>query len=175
MSQLRVNTITNAGGTGSTYAPGHVVQVVSTAKTDTLALSTSTYTNLTGLTATITPSSASSRILVIFDVKGHADVSLVTNIQLRLVRGTTPIYIGDLGGSRTRATFGGLISNAAFTQEQASGVFLDSPATTSAITYAVQGRTDTAAALFINRSYGDSDADGRTRTASSITLMEIAQ
>ena len=87
MSQLRVNTITNAGGTGPTYAPGHVIQVVSTAKTDTLTLSTSTYTNLTGLTATITPSSASSRILVIFDIKGHADVSLVTNVQLRLVRG----------------------------------------------------------------------------------------
>jgi hypothetical protein len=158
----------------SVNTTGGILQVVSTAKTDTFTLSSSTFTGITGLTATITPKSSTSKILVMFDIKGQADAGLVTNVQLRMVRDSTAIYVGDAAGSRTSATFGGLTSGANQFQDQASGIFLDSPATTSSITYTVQARTDTAAALFINRSYGDGNDPGRTRSASSITLMEVS-
>jgi hypothetical protein len=64
MSQLRVNTITNAGGTGSTYAPGHVVQVLQAIKTNVFTTSSSSYVDIPGLTITITPKSVNSKFLL---------------------------------------------------------------------------------------------------------------
>jgi hypothetical protein len=176
MSQLRVNTVTDAGGTGFTYAPGHVVQVVSTAKTDTFTTSSSTFTELTGLTATITPKSASSKILVMLDLKLAADQSIVTQVQLRIRRGATDIYLGDAAGARIRTSFSGGVSSLSYNTSQASSTFLDSPSTISPIVYSIQIRSsDNTRAIFVNRSYGDVDDPTRSRTASSITLMEIAQ
>jgi hypothetical protein len=46
------------------YAPGHVVQVVSVSKTDAFTMSSGAFSTVTGLTASITPTSSSSKILV---------------------------------------------------------------------------------------------------------------
>jgi hypothetical protein len=176
MSQLRVNTITNAGGTGSTYAPGHVVQVVSTPKTDTYSMSTLTFTDITGFSATITPKSASSKILVFVDLKVSANDANVSAVQWNLVRGATDIYIGAADGTRQRATFGGGVFSQGTNIGQSYATFLDSPATTAATTYKVQIRSsNNGAAVFVNRSWDNTEAGTRTRVASSITLMEIAQ
>jgi hypothetical protein len=115
MSQLRVNTITDAGGTGSTYAPGHVVQVIH-ARTNTRATNTSTIWVDTSLTATITPKRANS--LIICSVSQNGVVKLASNAQnatnLRLVLPDTNVrmFAGTLGWMNVAAN---LYASASFT------------------------------------------------------------
>jgi hypothetical protein len=93
---------------------------------------------------------------------------------MRLMRNSTEIAIGDASGSRTR------LSTMAMPQTNAEiaamGVdFLDSPSTTSATTYKIQVRANTANTVAVNRSVLDSDSSNLGRAVSTITLMEIAQ
>jgi hypothetical protein len=177
MSQLRVNTITNTGGTGSTYAPGHVVQVVTVSKTDTWISSSATFTNVTGLAATITPKSTNSKILVMAQIA----VGLVANAEhmghFKITRGGTDFYVGDAAGSRIRAVFGGYqASNMRDLLMSNSIVAQDSPASTSPVTYQLEARRGNTSLTFaVNRSGFDADGVDMARGASSITLMEIAQ
>jgi hypothetical protein len=173
---LPVNNNVISVPTGHTlYAPGSVLQVVSATKTDTFSMSSTTFTDIPGMSLTITPKFVSSKIFVLLDLKLNANVNVVTNVATRLRRESTPIYIGDASEARTSVTFGGAVGSGAFTM-QSGALFLDSPATTSATTYAVQiSTTENGQSVFVNRSFSDSSASSRVRTASSITLMEIAQ
>jgi hypothetical protein len=124
---------------GAAFAPlGTILQVVSTTKTDTFTMSSTTYATITGLTATITPSSATSKILIFVSSNSAADSGSVTNVFLQMVRDSTPIGIADAASDRTQSSFFG--NSTALTQQtrDVSLNFLDSPATTSAITYGVQ-------------------------------------
>ena len=145
-----------------------VLQVVSTTKTDSFSVASTTYTDITGLSVAITPKFATSKILVLANVSG----SIVAYVQL--VRGSTNICIADAAGSRVRATqsiytaAGNIPNNSSFS-------FLDSPSTTSTTTYKIQVRAE-AGTVFVNR--GSTDTDAGTsfpRTTSTITVMEIAQ
>lgn len=158
---------------GSAFAPlGTILQVVSTVKTDTFTMSSTTFADVTGLSATITPSSATSKIYVV--VTGNAGSQVgVTAIFGRLLRDSTAICIGDAAGSRTRASFDTITANSSFTSALAIN-FLDSPNTTSAVTYKLQIAGSSANAVYINRSHVDSDAASASRQASTITLMEVA-
>jgi len=152
---------------------GKVLQVVSTAKTDTFTSSTNSFIDITGLSVSITPSSASNKILILSDIhfgtNGNAAYA-----YFKLVRGSTDIYLGDSASSRIRGFGGGMASDAATTM-QISSVFLDSPSTTSSTTYKIQiYNQNSASAIFVNRSFTDSDNTSYLRQASSITVMEIA-
>ena len=147
-----------------------VLQVVQTVKTDTFSTTSTSYVDVTGLTVTITPSSTSSKILVYADCKtGNGNGGRAT---VRLVRDTTAIYDGTAAGNRIQSFFGGdgAGTNALY---QASAVFLDSPATTSATVYKIQMRVPSATG-YLNRSDTDTDTGAYTRTSSSITVMEIS-
>ena len=127
--------------------------------------------------ATITPSSTSSRILIIVDMKG-AGTTDSSVIRSRLLRNSTPIYIGDAASNRPQAMGQFYMASPAgsFYIAQLGGTFLDSPATTSAVTYKVQfgadGNTQT---VYVNRTQGDRDANVYdSRVAATITVMEIA-
>ena len=147
-----------------------VLQVVSATKTDTFTQSTNTFTDITDLSVSITPSSTSSKVLILFTVQ--ASTSGSTSGALRLMRDSTAIFVGATAGSRTPAST--LIGSSSLGPTSA-GIHLDSPATTSAITYKVQARAnDNAASVFINRGNTDSDTATFTRQASSITVMEIS-
>jgi hypothetical protein len=147
--------------------PGAVLQVVSTTKTDAFTSASATFTAVTGLSATITPSSSTSKILVIASLTG-AGTSGVTEAYARLMRGATAIAVGDAAGSSVRG-LGGLTITASL-EQGLSVSHLDSPATTSATTYSFEARTQSGSGLvYVNRSANDS-----VRGASSITLMEIA-
>ena len=161
---------------------GSVLQVVQATKTDAVALTCSSqWVAIPGqggsgtFSATITPSSASSKILVFVDLHAGASSPQVTRAQLR--RDSTVIYAGDAAGSRPLG-FGQLYPNGGTVEIGSMSVkFLDSPATTSALTYTVYAGTDnTSGIAYINRSARDDDVGGGydTRTASSIILMEIA-
>jgi hypothetical protein len=147
-----------------------VLQVVSTAKTDTFTHSSNVFTDVTGLSVSITPKFSNSKILVMFTCFVSTTTSTVGTIKL--LRDSTDIFVGDAAGSRTRssqtiyASYGGTLA----------GTFLDSPATTSAVTYKIQARAnDNAASIYINRTITDTDSAVFNRNASSITVMEIAQ
>ena len=153
---------------------GKVLQVVSTTKTDTFSLSTgSTYTDITGLSVSITPSSASNKILVMYNVSvGSNGTSGFA--YTKLLRGSTSIFVGDTAGSRISASNGGTsISSNVISKHCIE--FLDSPATTSATTYKIQAYAQVGTAqIYVNRTYSGLDTTGFTRDASSITVMEIA-
>jgi len=152
---------------------GSVLQVVSTIKTDTFTTTSNSFTTITGLTASITPTSASSRILVIVNATGSQQVG-VNDAYIGLFRDSTQIALGDSAGSRVRYSFM-LNANNAGWSTNGSVTTLDSPATTSAITYSVRGLAALSGTLYINRGNSDSDnTNGAGRTVSSITLMEIA-
>lgn len=148
-----------------------VLQTVSTNKSDTFSVSSGSYTDVTGLSVSITPSATSSKVLVFASINGSQDVG-VNDSALQLVRGSTAIAIGDASGSHVQASsmfqayFAGSSDFVGIT-------FLDSPATTSSTTYKIQVRSVTGASpTYINRS----KTDGATapRTVSSITVMEIS-
>ena len=171
MSQLKVNSIVPAGGL-SGGASGGIVQIKSTTKTDTTSLSsTTTFTDITGMSVAITPQSTSNKILVQFTVNlsnlsnGHVDV--------RLVRGSTAICVGDASGSRTQTTVTNEAVDHGNGMEARSMTFLDSPSTTSSTTYKLQWKTGLVDAV-LNRSKDDSDDVHHPRGASTITVYEVS-
>ena len=154
---------------------GNVIQVVSTTKTDTFSSNSTSFTDITGLSASITPTSSSSKILVLATV-AISGSNVQTQSTLRLVRGSTVIFAGDSAGSRQLGFYGtdpNTSNTSNITPQSIS--FLDSPATTSSTTYKIQMYSNSSSATFyINRAYDDPDQAYRTRTASSITILEIA-
>jgi hypothetical protein len=157
---------------------GGVLQVVTVNKFDTFSVSSQTFTDITGLSASITPTSASSRILVVASVAIGASIDFA---YIRLLRDSTVIDVGDTAGNRVRVTGAfGAYNNASagviYGMSQVPVSFVDSPATTSPVTYKFQLRSGaTSAIVYINRTDADRDTvDFEWRTPSNIVLMEIA-
>ena len=164
-------------GSNADFPAGSVLQVVQTQKTDTFSVTGTTWTDITGFSVNITPSSSSNKILVL------ADMTIGTttfNVYVRLLRGSTPIHVGDAAGSRPLVTATqGWYAGSTYDQygaSQSSIQWLDSPATTSQITYKFQMRSyNSTQSGYLNRTAADrNSADYDQRTASSITVMEIA-
>jgi len=186
MSEIRVDSITDEVGTSSPDFPngilksslpaGSVIQVVSTTKTDTFSAGqdiTNGFTDITGMSVSITPASTNSEILVLVSCALGATNNFG---YIRLARDATPIFIGDSSGSRPRVSamsFDGNINTGL--SETLAISHLDSPSTTSSITYKLQLASPDGDTMFINRSTRDLNAaTNDTRQASSITVMEIA-
>jgi hypothetical protein len=152
---------------------GAVLQVVSTTKIDTFTLSsTTTFTDITGLSVSITPSSTSNKILIIVAISNGNTVGTSVN-AFRLVRGATAIGGGTASGNRQSAFATGQPPDANGMLSSCLN-FLDSPSTTSSTTYKIQGICNNT--MTINRTGNDLDiADSYgTRLSSTITVMEIA-
>lgn len=147
-----------------------ILQVVSTTVTGTFATTSSSYTDVTGLTVSITPSSTSSKILVIASVSGTGQVAN-TNFFAQLVRGSTAIGVGGASGSRRTATS---VSRDQTFPSSLVMMHLDSPSTTSSTTYKVQVTSQGSGTIYINRSESDTDLISSPRTASSITVLEVS-
>ena len=159
--------------TASQLPAGSVLQVVSATKTDTASSSSSTFADITGLSVSITPSSASNKILIIASIS-VSWASLVSKSAVRLMRDSTAIAVGDTAGSRTRATGAVYFETTSFTGLSCSSNHLDAPSSTSALTYKWQfSATDNAGPIYINRGTSDDNSSSNARTVSSITVMEI--
>jgi hypothetical protein len=156
----------------SEFPVGSVLQVLSTTKTDTFSTTSTSFTDITGLSVSITPKSATSKIFVIASLCGASNGNANT-AQYRLMRDSTAIGIGDAAGSRSRSSSG--LTYQADTNRLDSYTFqtLDSPATTSATTYKVQMITSGSTA-YIGRTFADTDSATWPRTICTITVMEIA-
>ena len=176
---VQATSATNATNISSGTLPfarlptGSVLQVVSTTKTDTFTTATSgSFVDITGLSVSITPKFATSKILVLYDtILGPQDTGF-----FRIVRDSTAIKQGDAAGGRIRTTIGSITPGGNNDKTAAgAGSYLDSPATTSATTYKIQAQNYFSGyTLYVNRSFNDSDATYSGRGASTITVMEIA-
>ena len=136
---------------------GKVLQVVSANYSTEVSSSVSSFTD-TGLTATITPTSATSKILVLVNQAGIQKRN-DTQMDIRLLRDASTI-INDFAGSAgftnsTETNYVGSVSTS----------YLDSPATTSSVTYKTQ--FNSVSSVFRTQVQSDS-------STSTITLMEIA-
>lgn len=137
---------------------GRLIQEV-TANYSTQTNSSSTTYADTGLTATITPTSASSKILVLVQQNGCGKTSGHANngIAIKLLRGATDLAVLVADGGYTGTTIYNNIGTV-------GTAYLDSPATTSATTYKTQFRNGDAQAS-VHVQYGSN--------VSTITLIEI--
>jgi hypothetical protein len=156
---------------------GSVIQVVQAIKTDTFTASSSTFVNITGMSATITPSSTTSKILVAISV---AQTSNNQNFStaFRITRNGSAIGVGNAAGSRLQSNFQGTTVGSGDHLNTYAYSYLDSPASTSALTYqlqfAMEGGIQGAVNIISN---GDSDQANdpkRARPSSTVILMEIA-
>lgn len=160
---LTGKTVTLPSGVG-----GKVLQVVSYAKTDVFSTTSATFVDVTNLSISITPSSTSSKILILCAANGSG----ASNAYLSVFKNGTNMY--PTNGSRTPAmmdlyhggSWGGQSTNAIM-------MYLDSPSTTSAITYNVKARSN-GGNFYINVSYDNSNDTTRAAMMSTLTAMEIA-
>tara|TARA_R100000426_G_scaffold23105_3_gene19978 strand:+ start:705 stop:1319 length:615 start_codon:yes stop_codon:yes gene_type:complete len=170
----------DADGTIATTATaGKVLQVVQQIRTDTVSES-SLGNGATGstdvLTKAITPSSSSSKVLVIMNAtiamsNGSERVGLLLHVGGSVIDAAR----ADAASNRGRMSAGSYLATTDHFINL-SQTFLHSPNTTSATTYSYRfisgsGATTT---MYLNRTHADSDATWASRTTSNITLMEIA-
>jgi hypothetical protein len=159
--------------TRSQLPTGSVLQVVSTTKTNTFTTTSSSFVDITGMSATITPTSSSSKILCIFTAYGtHANSGSNYAIFGQFVRGSTAISLGDSRGSSTRASFTAIYNTPNYSTFF-GGSFLDSPSTTSSTTYKVQMAVESGGTGIVGGSYNDGGAYNQS-VPSTLTLIEIA-
>jgi hypothetical protein len=127
-----------------------------------------TYTDVTGLSASITPQSSSSQIICM----GQLNTGVITSELMfaQLVRGATAIGNGTSGASINALTTSGVGANT-IAMATVPIFFVDSPATTSATTYKIQIKSGGAAVLaYVNRRQNDTQVGG----SSSLILMEVS-
>ena len=182
MSELRTNRIVPRDGLVS-GASGGIIQVVQSVKTDAENFSgSSTPALITGLSASITPKFNTSKVFV--QVILNASVGgAYAGMYAVLRRGSTDICIGDAASNRNRASMSLQSPNhytAANSNDygpgQSSLLFLDSPATTSSVTYGLYlvEADNQGTVLYVNKSGTDTDNNYFNRLASTITLMEVS-
>ena len=157
------------------YAPGHVIQVVTSNLTSTVS-GTGTSYNDSGLAATITPTSASSKIYI----NGYITVGTSSFFAYcHLCRGDTALIQGDGASSRPTVTVANtqhMGGNDIYNFEAVPFNYLDSPSATVATTYKIRMRHYTTGTWYVNRTHSDRDNSGyEPRGTSVMTLMEIAQ
>jgi len=147
---------------------GKVLQVVSTTKTDSFNSSSTSLVDITGLSVSITPSSASNKILVFGSIASNTVNGAIIHFQL--VRGSTEIakgtnaytYVGTIGTYMEGSSTNYNIANNSFH-------FYDSPSSTSSTTYKIQTKNNTGGTTYINNR-GTNDSS----FISTITVVEIA-
>ena len=175
MSELRTNRIVPRDGLASGMSGG-VIQVKSTTLTvpkSFTSLAAGNFTDVDGLSVSITPHRSDSKILLMCNISAGLSDTHGYNFYWRILRDSTPICIATEGG--------GVGATGGFNRYMSDGstgflacmanTFLDSPATTSATTYKIQATgNDTGATVYINRRA----ANNNYNTTSTITAMEVS-
>jgi len=160
----RTLTLPDAAGTlDRLQRAGNVLQVVQATYSTETTINSTSYVD-SGLSASITPTNATSKILVIASMAGdfYRNSNIATRIFQNIVRTSTQVTekAGQFGAGTSSNGF-------VYTKLDTALVYLDSPNTTSSTTYKVQGRTDTASNSATIR-YQESSS------TSVLILMEIA-
>ena len=176
-SELRVDKIIPTDGV-PTGGGGGIIQVKQTLKTDSFHTTSQSYTDITGMTISITPKFNTSKILLQCNLQFGGGLNLYAPV--RLLRGSTHIGQSTVySGGQTNATFSLNLGDGSGTSNHYkifSTVYqiLDSPATTSAVTYKLQVSSWAGRNFYINRSEQDSGAAWTHGASSSMTAMEVS-
>ena len=169
-SQLRVDKILPVDG-APTDGGGGVIQVKTVTKTNKFVTASQTPVDITGFSVAITPKFSTSKILVVYslNISGSSGYS-----SFRLVRDSTSILLGDADGNRERCTFGTYVSSSNL--HNVCGTFLDSPSSTSAVTYKMQGYNPYSSSYFtaVNYQYNDGNYSYVNVVPSVLTVMEVS-
>jgi hypothetical protein len=155
-------------------AAGHILQVKYASKTDEQVTTSTSYVDIVDLSVSITPTSTSSKILLVWNVVTGQDNNTGHTYLVVARDSTDNIFIADTVGSRTSASNVGNILGGSSPMQILSNSFLDSPSTTSATTYKMRYKSSNGTAIYINRSFRDNNAvafDGRA--CSSFIVMEV--
>jgi len=170
--------IANAGtitagtlGASVGFPTGHVLQVKSTSMGDRLIIADTdpdSWIDIAGLSVQITPSSSSNKIMVFASVQGGS----ISNVAcfLRTVRDSTAVGIGNTSGSSTRISIA-LKESTSYDVQSGNWNFIDSPSSTSALTYKIQVYSNGDAQ--VNRPSTTVDNWSVPTAHSSITVMEF--
>lgn len=152
---------------------GAIIQVAHTTKSDIFSTGSTSMVDITNFSVSITPTSSSSKILILLCVQFSSAGSGGSRVQFQLLRGSSAIAIGDTSSNRMRVTGGSETSGGGGNLKSATINFLDSPSTTSATTYKVQAIAPDGNDFKLNATVGDTDSSSYHRTASHITVMEV--
>ena len=178
MSQIKVDSIVPRGGLPAGASSGGIIQIVGTSVNATAAMSlgggsgNSAWTDVSGMSVTITPQSASSKIFIMCTLRGSPNGAY---LGVRLMRGSTPIFIGSgATGNQTNCTsrFQERPNEHRTVQIDHHGI--DSPATTSATTYKVQvANRHSTENFWFNRPQTLDNNNYTMYVSSSFTAMEL--
>ena len=161
-----------AAGLSAAGAEGIGPAVVQTVLTTPFTTSATSYDPVTGLEVNFTPSSTSSKVLVLAYV--NFGTSGIGGAGITLRRGSTDLMLGDTSGSRMRASSGTRESGANGDEPiSATIVFLDSPNVDTQVTYSIAIRAGTESVAYVNRTGRNLDDASFPVTASSITVIEV--
>ena len=179
MSQIKVNSIIPVSGV-PTGGGGGIIQIVEAVKTDTATTSTSVYGAIAGLQPQITPTSNTSKIMIFINLKwGFSNENNDVNFKLfRSIGGTeTEIFSGAANGSNQVGFYGAqdALGKGIHVMMPISSQYLDSPSTTSQITYLIKWQIKRSSSYnYINRPGSNDSGSDYHRASSSVTLMEVA-
>ena len=159
---------------GTQAFPARCLNYNAATKTNTQYHSSTTWTDVSGLSVTITPRSTAS----VFLVSGHVNVGADGDscCNFRLLRNGTTIANANSAGNRTTAhTTTSYSPTGGYNMEGVGIGHLDSPGTTSAVTYKIQcNQSDTSGTgMFINYISNTTDDVWVSRATSHIAILEL--
>ena len=179
MSELRVNRIIPRDGLPTGASGGGIIQTVQSVVTSNTVSTVGQITPVSVMTADITPSSASNKILVLVDASVGSSNGYGTSLYL--FRDSTKVYFGDASTNRPSVSKTANIYTAQATthmQMPCQIHYLDSPGTTSTITYSLRLVAYAGVGFSFNRSWNNAadttNAAYDGQNASSITLLEVS-
>lgn len=173
MSQLRTNSIVPVGGIPAGASGGGIIQVVRASYATQTSSTSASWVNV--FSASITPKSSSNKILIHATCTWHSSNN---GGYLRVARGGN-IIEGSSSGQASQAVChaGTLYGNADFLTygtTQSSWMVIDSPASTSSLTYAVEMYAASACTVYINRNQFNNNRIYDPAGISFLTLMEVS-
>jgi hypothetical protein len=153
------------------------VQAVTAQKTDTFYTNSTAWVDVTGLSVTITPTKATSRIMLYL----HVSMSTYGHGGIRMLRNGSVIAAGDSHGSAFNLVtfwyYGTTSRNTTgYDSEAKVQTWVDSPNTTSAVTYKLQYANPYSSSYYVGinyNAYDDANAGYTYRNVSSITAVEV--
>lgn len=174
MSTIKTNQIQTTAGKPILNSTGSIIQVVQGILTSSFTcVANGTVTAITGLSASITPTSTSSKILVSVSLSHSVSQASTTYGGQVRRNGTVNIQLGDASGSKQQCNVPLTWAGDGNQHNTFAWSVVDSPATTSATTYGVYVNNDNTGTLFVNRTSTDQDNSTGKRSISTITLFEI--
>ena len=166
-SQLRVDKIVPVDG-APTGGGGGIIQIKQTfLNTATSTTTSGSFTDISGMSVSITPKFNTSKIFVMITL-GSISSAAGISVGFRLLRDSTAV--GNAADTTLQSGFTNIYEGGNGSLFSASHNFLDSPATTSAITYKLQWR-NSSGTTYLNRYSGSSDS---YNGSSTITVMEVS-